>query len=137
MFMYSRFFAQHYIIILVEYVCNEAAINTLRIIGWKIRNHTTRESYDDLRGTVAESFDFDSEYKALKLLSDLSNLIPTIYHCCVNSCIAFTGKYANLDICPFCREPRYFDNIKQMPCYNFIYIPLIPQLKAIFSNPAY
>ena len=120
-------------------MCNKTAINTLRIIGWKIRNHTTRESYDDLRETIAEELEFDSEYKALKLLFDLSDLKPKIHHCCINSCIAYTGKYADLDICPFCQEPRYFDDldVKQTPRYKYFYIPLIPQLKAIFANPTY
>jgi len=87
--------------------------------------------------TIAENFDFDSEYKALILLFNLSDLKLRIYHCCVNSCIAYMGKYLNLDICPFCQEPRYFDDIKQMPQYKFSYILLIPQLKAIFVNHAY
>ena len=107
------------------------------MIGWKIRNHATRESYNDLRETMTGILDFDSEYKALKLLFDLSNLKPTIYHCCINSCIAYTGKYANLNACPFCREPRFFDDVKQTPRYKYSYIALIPQLKAIFANPAY
>ena len=118
-------------------MCNKTTINTLQIIGWKIRTHATRESYNDLRETIAEDFGFDSEYKALKLLLDLSDLKPIIYHCCVNSCVAYTGKYANLNDCPFCQEPRYFDDVKQKPRYKFSYIPLIPQLKAIFTNPAY
>jgi hypothetical protein len=131
-----KVFAQRHII-LAEYMGNKMAINTLRIIGWKIRTHTTRESYNDLRATLAESFGFDSEYKALELLANLSGLKPIPYHCCTNSCIAYTGKYASLTICPFCQEPRYFDNAKQTPCYKFLYIPLIPQLKSIFANPTY
>jgi hypothetical protein len=118
-------------------MCDEMAINTLRIIGWKTRNHATRESYNDLRETIAGKLDFNSEYMALKLLFDLSDLQPTIYHCCVNSCVAYTGKYADLNICPFCQEPRFFDDVKQVPRYKYSYIPLIPQLKAIFTNPTY
>jgi len=107
------------------------------MIGWKIRTHTIRESYNDLRETVAGILNFDLEYKALKLLFDLSDLKPTIYHCCINSCIAYMGKYANLDVCPFCQEPRFFDSVKPTPRYKYLYIPLIPQLRAIFTNPTY
>ena len=121
----------------MDYICDETAINTLRIIGWKLRNHTTRESYNDLRETLEGKLDFDSEYKALKLLFDLSDLETTIYHCCVNSCMAYTGKYTDLDACPFCQEPRFFNDGKKTPRYKYAYIPLIPCLKAIFVDPPY
>ena len=47
------------------------------------------------------------------------------------------GKYADLNACPFCQESRYFDDVNQTPRYKFSYIPLIPQLMAIFANPDY
>lgn len=50
--------------------------------------------------------------------------------------MAYTGKYADLDVCPFCCEPCFFDD-KKTPRYKYSYIPLIPYLKAIFADPAH
>lgn len=120
----------------MDYLCDETAINTLRIIGWKLHNHASRKSYNNLCETLAGPLDFDSEFKALKLLFNLSDLNVIIYHCCVNLCIAYTGQYANLKTCPFCHKPQ-FSNKNKTPWSKFYYIPLIPRLRAIFMNTAY
>ena len=39
-------------------------------------------------------------------LRNLTGISHVRIACCKNSCIAYTGVYFELEICPFCREPR-------------------------------
>ncbi|KAG8961311.1 hypothetical protein FRC05_006248 [Tulasnella sp. 425] len=66
-------------------------------------------------------------------ISQLSGVRPRQYHCCRKSCCCFTGQYAKLNHCPYCREPRYDRNGKPVKIFN--YQPLIPRLKQWFRNP--
>ncbi|EGO03228.1 hypothetical protein SERLA73DRAFT_174684 [Serpula lacrymans var. lacrymans S7.3] len=57
---------------------------------------------------------------------------------CVTSCLAYTGPFASLEICPKCGEPRY-DQSKlvssggkeKVPRQQFHTIPVRPQLQAL------
>ncbi|CAG8856174.1 15457_t:CDS:2, partial [Gigaspora margarita] len=46
-------------------------------------------------------------YKLQKLLGNLVSFKPTLVDCCVNSCIAFTNNFINVNYCPECNEPCY------------------------------
>ncbi|KAM5530025.1 hypothetical protein V8D89_016307, partial [Ganoderma adspersum] len=62
----------------------------------------------------------------------LSRFQPQAYHCCINSCCAFTGPHASLSTCPYCSEPRY--NSSDKPRKLFIYLPIIPRLQAFLHS---
>jgi hypothetical protein len=55
---------------------------------------------------------------------------------CYNSCVAFTGPFANLQHCPECSELRY-DPKKpgNVPLKRFYTIPLGPQIQAQWQTP--
>lgn len=59
-------------------------------------------------------------------------------HCCVNSCVAFTGPYENLESCPVCATHRYKVNKnrpdQRVPRRTFLYIPLIPRLVNMYRD---
>jgi len=42
-----------------------------------------------------------------KKVAEMSGVHPIIHHMCINSCVAFTGPYSDLDKCPLCAESRY------------------------------
>ena len=65
-------------------------------------------------------------------VSALSGEEPIAFDCCVNSCCCYTGSYANIETCPFCNEPRYDSQGRSHS--HFIYIPLLPQLVALYHN---
>lgn len=73
---------------------------------------------------------------SLKLLRTrmlaLSALKPVDYHCCKKSCICYTGYLATLTRCPYCDTARF--NSAGAPQAVFSYVPLIPQLLALFCN---
>ncbi|KAJ8502508.1 hypothetical protein ONZ45_g11699 [Pleurotus djamor] len=58
---------------------------------------------------------------------------PKPYDCCINVCCCYTGSYAKLTACPFCKEPRR--TADDRPRKQFNYMPLIPRLRAYFQNP--
>ena len=56
-------------------------------------------------------------YKLRKFLGNIVPLNPILVDCCVNSCVAFTAEFANDNLCPECKEPRYYksDKLSQVP----------------------
>ncbi len=62
----------------------------------------------------------------------LSGVQCRVIDCCVKSCCAFTGKFSELKECPYCKEARY--NSFKKPRNTFKYIPLIPQLQALYGG---
>lgn len=63
----------------------------------------------------------------------LSGLDPELYECCPNSCCCYVGSHSELQVCPYCSEPRY--NRAGKPRKIFTYIPLVPRLLAAYRNP--
>ncbi|CAE6441230.1 unnamed protein product [Rhizoctonia solani] len=64
----------------------------------------------------------------------LSALKAVDYHSCRNSCICYAGYLKDLNECPYCHSLRL--NPAGAPYAIFSFIPLIPQLLAMFRNPA-
>ena len=58
---------------------------------------------------------------------------------CINSCVAYTGPYLELDTCPICSEPRYdrdrSSEAKRIPRQEFHTIPIGPQIQALYRSP--
>lgn len=59
--------------------------------------------------------------------------IPT--DMCINSCIAYTGPFKDLDKCPKCATERYKENSNKVPRQQFYTIPLGPQIQALWRTP--
>ncbi|KIO25358.1 hypothetical protein M407DRAFT_44432, partial [Tulasnella calospora MUT 4182] len=64
---------------------------------------------------------------------DLCGLEPELYDCCKNSCMCFVGPYANLTSCRYCQHERFKPD--GQPFNRFHYVPLIPQIKALYAGP--
>jgi hypothetical protein len=112
---------------------SEQEILEIRRLWWKLKYNISDNAYDDLPDIV--DFDinnFTSLYRAKKRLSRLTGIIGTNLHCCVNSCVAYTGDYATLKECPVCHEPRLADENK--PRKKFTIIPLIPRLQLQYKD---
>jgi hypothetical protein len=61
----------------------------------------------------------------------MTGLPATLIDCCINSCIAYTGSYAELETCPICTHLRWRTNRNggQTAFQQFVYIPLTPRLQ--------
>ncbi|KAF8312376.1 hypothetical protein DL93DRAFT_2048566, partial [Clavulina sp. PMI_390] len=67
-----------------------------------------------------------------KEIKELSSITREVYDCCIQSCCAFTGKYASLDKCPFCPNSRYDESGRARQ--KFVYLPLPPRFQSMFLN---
>ncbi|QRV77825.1 Transposase family Tnp2 protein [Ceratobasidium sp. AG-Ba] len=67
-------------------------------------------------------------------MAKLSGVKPEIYHCCINICHAFIGKFADEDKCSKCSALRY-DNAGR-PRQTYQYIPTTSRFLAMFNNPS-
>ena len=86
--------------------------------------------------------DLPSYYKARQLVADLTGIELVVHHMCINSCIAYTGPFTDLKVCPMCSEPCY-DKFRleasggreRIPRQEFHTIPIRPQLQALYREP--
>ena len=70
--------------------------------------------------------------KAKQLTVELTGISPITDHMCIKSCVAYTGPFSALEVCPVCAEPR-FDSLHQ-PRQIFNTIPTGQQLQALKRN---
>ena len=56
------------------------------------------------------------------------------YNCCPNSCVCYTGHYAEYNQCPSCKTDQYQSDSSSKAYYK--YLPLIPRLRAMVASPA-
>jgi hypothetical protein len=66
-------------------------------------------------------------------ISDITGVGSIVHPMCKNSCLAFTGPFADLDRCPKCNEPKLCPNTKK-PQQEFHTILLGPILQALWRD---
>ncbi|EUC62864.1 transposase family Tnp2 protein [Rhizoctonia solani AG-3 Rhs1AP] len=62
-----------------------------------------------------------------------SGYLPMKFDCCINSCVLFTGYLNEAETCPVCHSARF--TWSGVGVNTFTYLPLIPQLRALFACP--
>ncbi|KAH8928566.1 hypothetical protein BT69DRAFT_1293258 [Atractiella rhizophila] len=87
-----------------------------------------------------------SLHRARKLLCRLSRLSPQWFDQCVDTCMAFTGEYADpsFDHCIVCFQPRFTSGKERrtgsripglrVPRRRFAYLSFLPRIRALFEN---
>ena len=103
--------------------------------------------YNDVRSDMLERHPEDnilSLASVKKKIQDLTGVIPIVHDMCPNSCVAYTGPYADLESCPMpdCQTSRYDPVLLESsggkikkPQQQFYTMPLGPQLQALWRNP--
>ncbi|GAA6036393.1 hypothetical protein JCM8097_001699 [Rhodosporidiobolus ruineniae] len=76
-----------------------------------------------------------SEHHLYKFLTDHSKLDYNTYDCCINVCIAYTGRHAGRDMCIHCKEPRL--GADGRPRNRMFYFKPAQQLQGLFRSPDY
>lgn len=108
------------------------------------RGDASEDNYTDNRAAMVELHPEDEKTvptyeQAKRLVSNVTGIDALVHHMCVNSCLAFTGPFAQADTCPICKEPRYDQldttNGRQIPRRTFHTYPLGPQLQAMYASP--
>jgi len=94
-----------------------------------------RVAFNQMRYAFKHKLEINSYYSIIRRLAVLSGLEALYFDCCPNSCLAYTGDYADLDQCPLCDQTRFREGTDWKPRRQFCYIPLIPRLQNLFANP--
>jgi hypothetical protein len=105
----------------------------IRAFKLKMVANMPRSAFNHMRHAFRHNLDISSEYAILHRMAILSEIVPEWYDCCPGSCIAYTGRYASLDECPCCNQPRRSQTGRARRV--FCYLPLIPRLQGFFANP--
>ncbi|KAF8874895.1 hypothetical protein BD779DRAFT_1387635, partial [Infundibulicybe gibba] len=99
--------------------------------------NSSRKTYEEIRRhallrdpeTPFLSFD-----QIKRRVETLSGVISIMHDMCIDTCIAFTGPYEDLEACPFCGKSRYEPDPlkphKKIPRRQFVTIPIGPVIQA-------
>lgn len=71
--------------------------------------------------------------KIKRQVESLSGITPIIHDMCINSCLAFTGPFQRLQVCPDCHEPRYKEGTL-VARQTFCTLPVGPQIQALYRH---
>ena len=115
-------------------VLTENDRDNIRAFKLKMMSNMSRDVFEQLRYAFDHKLDLSSEWAMIHRMAILSAVEPVWYHCCVNSCLAYTGDDSEEESCRFCHEPRYTPNARK-PRRLFPYLPIIPRLQGYFQNP--
>lgn len=108
--------------------------------------HSANEAYERIRKSAARCFegaaDVPSHARIERLIAEYTGVESIEHDMCPETCVAFTGPFADLDHCPICGSERY-DPIKlqasggrtRIARQKFITIPLGTQLQALWRDP--
>ncbi|KAJ7218477.1 hypothetical protein GGX14DRAFT_340639, partial [Mycena pura] len=107
-------------------------LNDIRAFNFRADTQITDSAYEKLSSAFPQLADLSSLYVLQKRMAFLSGVKPVKYDCCIKSCMCYTGRYASLQRCPYCHEPRLDADGK--PRRSFQYIPIIPRLVALYTN---
>ncbi|KAJ7224885.1 hypothetical protein C8J57DRAFT_1253129 [Mycena rebaudengoi] len=98
----------------------------------KMISHMPRTAYNQMVYAFSHKLELSSEWVMLHRMAILSGIQPVWYHCCINSCAAYTAAFSDLSQCAYCQEPRFSPTGK--PRHMFCYVPIIPRLQGFFLN---
>lgn len=105
---------------------------------------SSQAKYEEVRQNIKTTFpdiEMLSYYQAEKRAQSLSGIITWEHHMCVDSCLGFTGPFANMERCPNCGKHRYDQEElegshgeRKVPRKVFTTFPPSPQLQAHWKN---
>jgi hypothetical protein len=95
------------------------------------RHQVTRLLHTDLRNLFWHELRLLTIHRLKTRIFRLSGWKTSHYDCCINSCIAYTGIYQQLDSCPLCQTPRVDEKGKATTFYT---LPITPQLQSLYSG---
>ena len=106
--------------------------DNIQMFNILMTGHISWHTYSQMRFAFQHKMNIDSQYIIFQRIAKLSGVKSQFIDCCKNSCIAYTSKYVHFQSCPFCREARF--NQVGKPHRQFMYLPLIPQLRGYFQS---
>lgn len=81
-----------------------------------------------------------SHHLVKKKVAELTGVVSILEDMCPNSCIAYTGPFSTLEVCPHCNEARYDPMLaakgKKKARQQFNTFPVGPQIQARYRSPS-
>ncbi|QRW24981.1 Retrotransposon-derived protein PEG10 [Rhizoctonia solani] len=113
---------------------------TVQAFNYKVDTDISGRAYSKLPRAFPDHLaNLPMEPKLQRQIDKISAFGARAIHCCINSCIAYTGVYQRLELCPWCGEARYTAHrknpVRRVPRQTFHYLPLIPRLINLFRSP--
>ncbi|KAJ7147401.1 hypothetical protein C8R43DRAFT_889949, partial [Mycena crocata] len=90
-------------------------------------------AFTQMRYAFRHKLEISSHWVMIHRVAILSGIEPQWFHCCVNSCMAYTGDDTELTHCKICDEARFASDDR--PRRLFCYLPIIPRLQGYFMSP--
>lgn len=115
-------------------VLSDVDRDNIRAFDFYLKGGLSRDAFDRMRKSFGHRMTIDSLKKITRRIDSLTGIIPRKYDCCVGTCVCYTGEFTELDECPYCHEPRRTEDGQARRL--FVYIPLIPRLRALFQDPS-
>ena len=122
-----------YNLLIVKESLDDADIDNIKMFSLRLEANISHSTTNKFRCAYVKKIELETVYRMQHCVAVLSQIKPHIYHCCANTCVAFTNNFADLTACPVCSEPHY-NNGK--PCATFKYLPIIPRLQGLYENAA-
>src|ERR1700733_4279443 len=116
-------------------ILDESDLTLLHAYALKLEEHLTDNVFNKLRFAFPQS-PIDSLKNTEKHVQFLSGFQPVCYHCCLSSCICYTGPYETLKQCPKCNTDHYKADGTTLQAI-FQYLPIIPCLCAMLTSSSY
>ncbi|KAJ7733130.1 hypothetical protein B0H16DRAFT_1732424 [Mycena metata] len=107
--------------------------DNIRAFRLKMLSNMPRVAFAQMRHAFRHKLEISSHWVMIHRIAILSCIEPMWFHCCPDSCMAYTGAYKDLTKCEYCNEPRF--NALGNPRRLFCYLPIIPRLQGFFMNP--
>jgi hypothetical protein len=110
-----------------------------------LANYTSSvDAYNQNRKAMLRRHPEDEVYtydQAKRLVRHLSGIVPLAHDMCINTCIAYTGPFSDLEMCPSCNTPRYDPVVleksggkEKIAQREFHTMPIGPQLQALYRS---
>ena len=98
--------------------------------------NTSQATYDAIRSSMVECYPEDpflSFRQVKRRVEQLTGVVPIFHDMCRDTCVGFTGPFADYDQCPICGKDRYRSGTRE-PHRQFITIPLGPVVQALYGS---
>jgi len=105
--------------------------------------NSSEGAYNDVRQSILRRWPdvkVLSYHLVKKRVAEITGVTSILDDMCVNSCLAYTGPFSELEVCPTCGEARFKEvkvgrKTKRVPRLQSCTIPLGPQIQAIRRSP--
>src|SRR5258706_8817834 len=114
---------------------NDEDMKNLRLFDIILQSNMSMSTYNLLKKHFIPELSMLSIFILQARISKLSHVTEVSYDCCLNICCCFTGTYAGLNSCPFCKHTQY--NSEGHSYKKYKYLPIEPHIKSLYLMDCY